>query len=1212
MAVCAAMLIWGGTKMKRKVNLLIGIVLCLIMVLTSMMSVMAETGNPGETAPGTETGAVQEELKTDDSTATDSKAEGEEGSTDAVKNEDDAIAEDKASAASDAQKLSTEKADRKVFKSAAVSAKEATNININKETNMPQTGWNLGGGTISVSESGIIMSPANAGSHISNGTINVDEDASNSRKAQQTESNGSVICAQTWGLLNLENLTINDNAAKTMAVNLWQNSVVNFNSVNLNGNNKDWENTPVLLGDEGSKISFSSYDEDHTDSSIRNIRNAVIREVGSMSFGVESGSTLTIENSLLTYDGRGGDLVVSGTLTVKGSSLTLNNKRIVVKSGATLEIKDSSSIKQIGNINTAGIKVEKDGKLIIKDSSLVDTWIRNEGTVKVSGSDMNNCVIKNLNSTLSVENSKLHNYKRTTAPNAEGGFDTMIHGTGSEVTLVDTEIYDNENNYDKPSKEGTPGASIISLKGGSITMNKVNAHNNANNSDGGVMHTVDTNVTIENNSTFKDNSAKNQTQKEIDDGQWYAKGGALYIEDDHTTDVKHTTIIKDTTFEGNKATEGGAVFFKSDDQEYGMLAIDITVSTFKNNEARRAGGGLVIWGNGTTAELKGVEFLNNKAANFGGGMAVYFDSDPKGTIITASETASEKRPSKFVGNKVTKGKNFAGGGLFIDRAHVTMEDTAIYNNTAPHAGGGLSTCGVGTLEARVHDGVAIYDNNVRGKHGSLPDGYTLKDVYLRNINNNAILPGDKKDFPDYPYELYERMFNGGLHKWDKKEIQDEGYLQLVAKSDATNKDVSKAKVVFTENEVTATGNEVVSGGGIACNGLLTIGRGTELKAVKIWDDNNNNDGYRPDPNDEDEIDWIKIKADGKEIDLKEYNVEFTVVKGTEADDYVLDNNIAVIDEDGKVTKFSEKYKDLGDNAWLIIIDGDFPRYRDVEKEGGGITHKLINYTVEEDLGKLGSKYSNTKREGGMDSYFELTNSHVDETVEVAGQKTWDDNNNQRGDRPESITVTLFKNGVQVPDAVKTIGESNNWKWDFGEFPKFENGEKISYTVVENAVSDYSVSYNDFNVTNKYTPGMTSVTVVKNWEDKDDADGIRPSSVTVKLLANGKDTGKTLVLSKSNNWIGAFTDLYEKENGKAIVYTVSETAVKGYTSSVSGDQKTGYVITNKHNPKKNGAGSGSSKKGVRTGDANNVLPWIITLAAAAAILGAVIAKRRLNK
>ncbi|MBP3870998.1 MAG: hypothetical protein J6E46_08490, partial [Faecalicoccus sp.] len=317
------------------------------------------------------------------------------------------------------------------------------------------------------------------------------------------------------------------------------------------------------------------------------------------------------------------------------------------------------------------IVVNEGATLVIEGSTLKRAWIINKGTVIIKKSEngtmseLVNCMIENTStSKLEISDTKIHDFNRWIGP-YEGVYPTMIHGINANVSLKDTEIYNNKNTYGAAAPAGTPGASIISLKGGSITMDNVKAHDNANNSDGGVMHTVDTNVTIE-NSTFKDNSAKNQKQTEIDDGQWYAKGGALYIEDDHTTDVKHTTIIKDTTFEGNKATEGGAVFFKSDDKEYGTLTIDITVSTFKNNEARRAGGGLVIWGNGTTAELKGVEFLNNTAANFGGGMAVYFDSDPKGTIITASD----KIPSKFDGNKVTEGKNFAGGGLFIDQAHV--------------------------------------------------------------------------------------------------------------------------------------------------------------------------------------------------------------------------------------------------------------------------------------------------------------------------------------------------------------------------------------------------------------------------------------------------------------------------------------------------------------------------------------------------------------
>ena len=1150
--------------MSKKYRIFIGILLCITMVLTSAVSVMAAAGGTGE--PG---GLPAAEEASDENSGN-----GEGGTV-----PDEAEADDKADQNSGEAEKAKDAAGGKTSvepagkKSAAkgLSLKAVPGDNVTSEVQM--NNGESKSGDFTIGTDGVVVGPDSGEATISNCTVT--NNAKNDKKGQYSDSNGSAFIARGADSLKFDNTTINSEA-NTLVFNIWANSSITANSVTLSGSANSANTVPFLMvgaypnGDAGT-LTFSG------ESAINGAKGSII--------GGNNNSVININD---------------GTLKIENADINIRNGiKIIVKNGATLEIKNSK-ITQSDRTNTAGIIVEPGGTLNISGSDLVDTWIRNneEGTVNITGtesdkSDLDNCVIKNLNSTLNISNSRLHNCKRRTAPNAEGGFDTMIHGTGATITLTNTEICNNTNTYETPSSEAVPGASIISVKDGSVTMKNVYAHDNVVSTNGGVMHAVDADVTISDNSIFTNNSADNQGWRP---GDWYGKGGALFIEDDHINPTPHKTIINNTTFEGNKATEGGAVFIKSDNTNFLKSMIYMTDSTFTKNKAPRAGGGLVIWGNGTTADLRGVVFNENTAGNFGGGMAVFFDKDPNGTLIRESDNG----PSKFVKNTVTEGKNFAGGGLFIDQAHVTMYDTAIYKNTAPHAGGGLSTCGVGTLEARVHDGVAIFDNNVSVKHGSLPDGKTLKDVYLRNIDNNANLPGDQKDFPDYPYELYERMFNGGLHNWDKKEIKDGEYLQLVAKSDATNTDVSKAKVIFTENIVTATGNEVVSGGGIACNGLLTIGRGTELKAVKIWDDNNNNDGYRPDPNDE--IDWIKIKADGEEIDLKEYNVEFTIVKGSEADDYVLDNNIAVIDEDGKVTKFSEKYKDLGDNAWLIIIDGDFPRYRDVEKEGGGITHEPIKYTVEEDLTKLGNKYTKSESKGDMDSYFELTNSHVDETVEVAGQKTWDDNNNQRGDRPESITVTLFKNGVQVPDAVKTIGESNNWKWDFGEFPKFENGKKISYTVVENAVSDYSVSYNDFNVTNKYTPGMTSVTVVKNWEDKDDADGIRPSSVTVKLLANGKDTGKTLVLSKSNNWIGAFTDLYEKENGKAIVYTVSETAVKGYTSSVSGDQKTGYVITNKHNP----------KKGVRTGDANNVLPWIITLAAAAAILGAVIAKRRLNK
>lgn len=78
---------------------------------------------------------------------------------------------------------------------------------------------------------------------------------------------------------------------------------------------------------------------------------------------------------------------------------------------------------------------------------------------------------------------------------------------------------------------------------------------------------------------------------------------------------------------------------------------------------------------------------------------------------------------------------------------------------------------------------------------------------------------------------------------------------------------------------------------------------------------------------------------------------------------------------------------------------------------------------------------------------------------------------------------------------------------------------------------------------KVEPETTSVTVTKEWVDDNNSFNTRPDSVTVNLLKDGKETGKTLTLTK-DNWSGSFTDVFAGGN-----YTVSEEPVPGYTSQV---------------------------------------------------------------
>lgn len=87
--------------------------------------------------------------------------------------------------------------------------------------------------------------------------------------------------------------------------------------------------------------------------------------------------------------------------------------------------------------------------------------------------------------------------------------------------------------------------------------------------------------------------------------------------------------------------------------------------------------------------------------------------------------------------------------------------------------------------------------------------------------------------------------------------------------------------------------------------------------------------------------------------------------------------------------------------------------------------------------------------------FSNTKDNV-QTVLVGGIKTWDDNNNAEGVRPESITLHLYANGTEV--GTTTATEAGGWAYSFGEQAAVDtNGNAITYTVTEDPVEDYTTS-----------------------------------------------------------------------------------------------------------------------------------------------------------
>ena len=181
-------------------------------------------------------------------------------------------------------------------------------------------------------------------------------------------------------------------------------------------------------------------------------------------------------------------------------------------------------------------------------------------------------------------------------------------------------------------------------------------------------------------------------------------------------------------------------------------------------------------------------------------------------------------------------------------------------------------------------------------------------------------------------------------------------------------------------------------------------------------------------------------------------------------------------------------------------------------------------------------------------------------IKISGVKHWNDGDNRDNKRPESITINLLADGVEVAEKIVNAGEDGSWSWEFENLLKYrQDGSEIVYTITEDAVDGYTTEVEGYNVINTYNPETTEITIEKIWDDANDKDGIRPESITVTLYANG-EIYETVELNAENGWSVTFTGLYVYENGEKIVYTVDETAVEGYTTAIDG-----YTITNTHIP-----------------------------------------------
>lgn len=312
--------------------------------------------------------------------------------------------------------------------------------------------------------------------------------------------------------------------------------------------------------------------------------------------------------------------------------------------------------------------------------------------------------------------------------------------------------------------------------------------------------------------------------------------------------------------------------------------------------------------------------------------------------------------------------------------------------------------------------------------------------------------------------------------------------------------VSEAFVSGYTDEVTQNGN----------NYTITnthMPATTELFVTKTWKDNGNNDGMRPDE--------ITVTAHGS---------------------------------DGR--SYAKKLN--ADNQWSVMFS-NLPKYAN---------GKTIDYTLTEEAvpGYTSSITHNGKS-------FTLINTHVDETKNITITKAWNDENNQDGLRPKSITAVV--NGSDGSARFVQLFESQNWTTSLNNLPKYKNSTEVQYTVKENAISGYETEIkqtgDSYTITNTHAPAVVTVSVVKIWDDENNQDGIRPSLIQVTLTGSDGSTHNAAI-TKNDGWTYQFKDLPQYKNGVKIDYALQEADSNPYTYEiVKGSDGYSFTITNNYVP-----------------------------------------------
>lgn len=450
---------------------------------------------------------------------------------------------------------------------------------------------------------------------------------------------------------------------------------------------------------------------------------------------------------------------------------------------------------------------------------------------------------------------------------------------------------------------------------------------------------------------------------------------------------------------------------------------------------------------------------------------------------------------------------------------------------------------------------------------------------IRPENITVALLADEK-------EIDSKLVTGTENEW-KFEFTD---------LNKYNPDGSLIKYTVKEKNDNKPSDYTMSQDGNVITNTLTGGNKYPVNQIiainKIWNDRDNLEKYRPNE--------IKVHLNEHEVILNQdnannYNNWSTTLKVPTFDENGIMIEYNKVSED-PISHYLTTYAGNKDDGFTITntftaqdvisitvtknwLDNNNaystrPNGVEIELLQDGLNYENMTITTKDNWQHTFMNLPRVNAEGKVHEYvvkeiniaenylstidqYQITNTLAGETV-VAGTKLWKNVSDEN--LPNNVTIALLQNSKVIKEM--NVSKDTNWKYEFNNLDKYDpNGVEYTYAVMETAIDGKAINDTDYEVSNiEGTFDLLNTLVDKKdiivsgqkiWVDNDNQYNTRPESIVVTLYADGKEINSQVV-SANKNWKYEFNGLSKyDQNGKTIIYTVTEAAVDGYNTVING-------------------------------------------------------------